>query len=300
MTESESAVPSHTGVVGGGRMGTGIAHALLLVGSNVVLLERDAERASAAQSQILRALEQSEARGMLAQGTDEASARLKVASSVSSLAGSELVVEAIPEDINLKASMFVEIDRAVSPSTVIATNTSSLSVADLASRIQFPQRVLGLHFFNPVPSSKLVEVIWTPLTDPELIDRATQWVEALGKTPVAVRDSPGFATSRLGVALGLEAIRMLEEDVASAEDIDKAMVLGYNHPVGPLKLTDLVGLDVRLDIARHLTNALGSRFEPPPLLIDKVVRGEFGVERAGRDSIPGVSDGRWSRLNVVT
>jgi 3-hydroxybutyryl-CoA dehydrogenase len=159
---------------------------------------------------------------------------------------------------------------------VVGTNTSSLPVGELALAVPEPSRFLGMHFFNPVPASRLVEVVVGPATAPEVVDRVVGWVGRLGKAAVVVQDSPGFASSRLGLALGLEAIRMVEQGVASPADIDTAMELGYKHPTGPLRLTDLVGLDVRLGIAEHLARTLGERFAPPQLLRDMVARGELG------------------------
>jgi 3-hydroxybutyryl-CoA dehydrogenase len=181
----------------------------------------------------------------------------------------------------LKAVVLGELEAAVAVTTAIATNTSSLSIDELAMVLDHPQRFCGLHFFNPVPASQLVEIVVGARTSPALVTEAGAWVTALGKTPIVVRDSPGFASSRLGVALGLEAIRMVAEGVASAEDIDAAMTLGYKHPVGPLRLTDLVGLDVRLGIADYLSSKLGGRFEPPALLREMVARGELG-RKTGR------------------
>jgi len=158
----------------------------------------------------------------------------------------------------------------------LSSNTSSLSVTALAEGLQRPERFCGLHFFNPVPASLLVEVVLGKNPSAELAALARRWVEALGKTPVVVNDAPGFASSRLGVVIALEAIRMVEEGVASAEDIDAAMVLGYKFPVGPLRLTDIVGLDVRLGIAEYLHSTLGQRFAPPQLMRTMVARGELG------------------------
>ena len=282
-TETRPAIPlpRHCGVVGGGRMGAGIAHALLLAGSEVVLVEADESAVDAARGRVVSAVETSARRGTLGGSVEEAVARLRVAPIVDALVDAGLVVEAVPEDLDLKARVFRAVEAAVDDGAVVASNTSSLPIGELAALLDRPERVLGLHFFNPVPASLLVEVVVGAQTDPTLVERATGWVVTLGKTPVVVRDSPGFASSRLGVALGLEAIRMLEEGVASAEDIDAAMALGYKHPVGPLRLTDLVGLDVRLGIARHLAATLGPRFEPPALLVDMVERGELG-RKSGR------------------
>jgi 3-hydroxybutyryl-CoA dehydrogenase len=191
-------------------------------------------------------------------------------------ADAELVVEAVPEDAGLKVRVLAAAEAAVGDHAVLASNTSSLSIAGLAEGLRRPSRQIGMHFFNPVPASELVEIVVGPQTADVVRDAARSWVGALGKTEILVRDSPGFATSRLGVLLGLEAIRMLEEGVADAASIDRAMELGYRHPMGPLRSTDLVGLDVRLAIAEHLHRELGDRFAPPELLRDKVSRGELG------------------------
>lgn len=262
-------------------MGAGIAHALLLAGSEVVLVEADETAVGSARRRVVDAVEASARRGTLHDPVQEVVRRLRVASTVDPLIDAGLVVEAVPEDLDLKARVFRALEAVVDHDAVLASNTSSLPIGELAARLDRPDRMLGLHFFNPVPASLLIEVVVGVQTDPRLVDRATGWVITLGKTPVVVRDSPGFASSRLGVALGLEAIRMLEEGVASAEDIDAAMTLGYKHPVGPLRLTDLVGLDVRLGIARHLAATLGPRFEPPALLVEKVRKGELG-RKSGR------------------
>ncbi len=193
----------------------------------------------------------------------------------------DLVVEAVPERVEIKVDVLSRAESVVSDGTVLASNTSSLSIAELGAALREPGRFLGMHFFNPVPASALVEVVTAPATRDVVTDRVREWVRALGKTDVVVRDSPGFATSRLGVLLGLEAIRMLEEGVADAKAIDDAMELGYRHPMGPLRSTDLVGLDVRLAIAEHLHSTLGERFAPPQLLRDKVAAGELG-RKSGR------------------
>ena len=164
---------------------------------------------------------------------------------------------------------------------MLATNTSSLSIDQIAQTLARPDAFLGLHFFNPVPSSELVEIVAGSQTAPDLVAEARHWVEALGKTAITVSDSAGFASSRLGVALALEAMRMLEANVATTEDIDTAMTLGYKHPMGPLKTTDLVGLDVRLAIAEHLAREFGPRFEPPSILREKVAAGHLG-RKSGR------------------
>jgi 3-hydroxybutyryl-CoA dehydrogenase len=275
-----SSIPRSTAVVGGGTMGSGIAHALLLAGGNVVLLERDAAAAAQARDRVDRALQGSVRRGVI-DTADESSSRLTTTSSSSDLEAATLVVEAVPEILHLKLETLRAIEDVVAPGTVIGTNTSSMSIDLLAQSLAHPDRLIGLHFFNPVPASKLVEVVRGAATDPALPEIAAAWVRDLGKTPIVVRDAPGFASSRLGVTLGLEAIRMLQEGVATAEDIDTAMTLGYGHPMGPLRLTDLVGLDVRLGIARYLEKELGPRFAAPDLMVSMVEQGQLG-RKTGR------------------
>ena len=270
-----TSLPEVVGVYGGGRMGAGIAHAFLSAGSTVVVVENDATAAEAARDRLTTSLERAEERGKLAGPLGEHLERFSVSTSAADLADAGLVVEAVPEDVALKQRILAAVE-AAAPEAVLATNTSSLSIDGLAAGLAAPERFLGLHFFNPVPASDLVEIVVGSKTDPDLVTAAQGWVEALGKTAVTVTDSPGFASSRLGVAIALEAMRMLEEGVASAADIDTAMTLGYRHPVGPLRTTDLVGLDVRLAIAEHLARELGPRFEPPQLLRDLVAAGKLG------------------------
>ncbi|QGU03222.1 putative 3-hydroxybutyryl-CoA dehydrogenase [Corynebacterium kalinowskii] len=262
---------SRVGVLGGGRMGAGIAHAFLMAGASVVVVDINPDPAL---ERITRDVEKSIERGATGAAADYLS-RLSCVTSASAFEGCELVVEAIPENFDMKVSAFKDIAEAA-PHAVIASNTSSLSISDLAVTTPHPENVIGLHFFNPVPASKLVEIVVAETTAPALVDKARGWVSDLGKTPIVVKDSPGFASSRLGVVIALEAIRMVEEGVASAEDIDNAMVLGYKFPVGPLALTDIVGLDVRLGISEYLASTLGERFEPPALMREMVARGELG------------------------
>lgn len=269
----EPNVPAIVGVLGGGRMGSGIAHAFLAAGAQVRVVDINDEAIAAAEDRITRAVDGSFARG--AEGErEEWLKRLSLSTDANAaFADAELIIEAVPEDPQLKAQSFEKIQHAA-PQAVIATNTSSLSVSDLARTVS--NDVIGLHFFNPVPASKLVEIVVADSTPEELVDRARGWVAGLKKTPIVVKDAPGFASSRLGVAIALEAIRMVEEGVASPKDIDNAMVLGYKFPVGPLELTDIVGLDVRLGIAEYLHETLGDRFAPPQLMRDMVARGELG------------------------
>ena len=273
-------LPQQAGVLGGGRMGAGIAHAFLLAGCTTTVVERDAEAAASARSRVLQNVDRSLARG--ATGDREQYARmLRTAVDPEAFAGCGLVVEAVPEDRALKIDALRRVEASLAPDAVLASNTSSISIDDLATGLDRPARFLGLHFFNPVPASTLVEVVMGAATDPGLEAEARQWVAAIGKAPVVVRDAPGFASSRLGVALALEAIRMVEEGVASAADIDTALERGYRHAMGPLRTTDIVGLDVRLGIAEELHAKLGDRFEPPALLRRMVAEGRLG-RKAGR------------------
>lgn len=275
MTE-KTALPSKVGVLGGGRMGAGIAHAFLISGSQVTVVERDAQSAQAARERVESDLAKSLERGKIDGNLDVWVENLKVTTSYSDFAGCELVVEAVPEIWDVKVEALTAVEAELGEEAWLASNTSSLSIDGLAEELQRPERFLGLHFFNPVPASKLVEVVQSKHTGEELRALAPQWVESLGKTPVVVNDAPGFASSRLGVAIALEAIRMVEEGVASPQDIDNAMVLGYKFPIGPLALTDVVGLDVRLGIAEYLESQLGERFAPPQLMREMVERGELG------------------------
>lgn len=266
-------------VIGGGTMGAGIAQVLLEAGCEVVVVEADLGTAMLAKGRVIDGL--CRRKDVSSEEVAARSGRLRTATGLSEPLDVELVVEAIPEIPDAKRDLLAAAEKVVPPTALLASNTSSLSITDLAAALERPDRFIGMHFFNPVPLSALVELVVGDATAPAAVDDARQWVARLGKESIEVRDSPGFATSRLGVALGLEAIRMLEEGVATAADIDQGMVLGYRHPMGPLRLTDLVGLDVRLAIAEHLAATLGPRFEPPALLRDKVAAGELG-KKTGR------------------
>jgi len=270
-------VPKTVGVIGGGRMGAGIAQVFAVAGSVVCLAERDPAAAVASRDRVAMGLLRAAEKGKLTESSDVVLDRLVLVDDASALpVDTGLVIEAVPEDAALKIQVLAAAEAAVGDQAVLASNTSSLSIAGIAEGLRRPERFLGLHFFNPVPASGLVEIVIGPATGDDVRSAARSWVAGLGKTEVVVRDSPGFATSRLGVLLGLEAIRMLEEGVADAAAIDRAMELGYRHPMGPLRSTDLVGLDVRLAIAEHLHRELGERFAPPALLREKVARGELG------------------------
>ena len=269
-------LPKYSGVLGGGRMGAGIAHALLISGSTVVVVERDEASAQAAYERVAESVDKSIARGVVGESKVELMDRFSVSTDYQQFATAQLVIEAVPEIWDLKVSSLQAVEQVLDAEAVLASNTSSLSVSGLAKELARPGKFLGLHFFNPVPASTLIEVVIGEQTDKNLVDASRGWVQALGKTAVVVNDAPGFASSRLGVAIALEAMRMVEEGVASAEDIDNAMVLGYKHPTGPLKTTDIVGLDVRLGIAEYLHETLGDRFAPPQILRDMVAEGKLG------------------------
>lgn len=276
MDTLHNGLPAKVGVLGGGRMGAGIAHAFLIHGCHVLVVERDEASAIGARERIEAAAAKSIERGMTDANVGEMASRLSVSVDYADFADRGLVVEAVPEIWDLKVSSLQSVERHLGENAILASNTSSLSMSGLAEELARPQYFLGLHFFNPVPASTLIEVVIAKQSAPEVIELARTWVQALGKTAVVVNDAPGFASSRLGVAIALEAMRMVEEGVASAEDIDNAMVLGYKHPTGPLKTTDIVGLDVRLGIAEYLYSTLGERFAPPQILRDLVEQGNLG------------------------
>ncbi len=263
-------------VVGGGTMGAGIASVLARAGIGVELVEADEGLARTALERARGTIDDGVARGRV---TAEEGAAAK--SLIEPAIGAHncrpeprLAIEAVPERAGLKLGVLAEVER-LRP-RLLATNTSGISIDELAAGLEDPSRFLGLHFFNPVPAMALVEVVVGSATSEKTRADAVALVAEIGKESVVVGDAPGFATSRLGLALGLEAIRMVEAGVAEPADIDRAMALGYRHPVGPLRLTDIVGLDVRLDIARNLRDAYGERFAPPPLLEQMVGEGKLG------------------------
>lgn len=263
-------------VVGGGTMGLGIAYTAVNAGYAVELVEVDAARGEQAVVRLGQLWDGAVERGKRTAGqVADGWSRFTVRPSLDLVEpGADLAVEAVPERLDLKRAVLAEAESR--QPRLLATNTSSIAITELARDLAAPDRFLGLHFFNPVWAMTLVEVVVGPRTADQTVADVLDIVAALGKDPVVVRDAPGFATSRLGVMLGLEAIRMVSDGVAAPADIDKAMMLGYRHPVGPLELTDLVGLDVRLDIARTLQAAYGDRFAPPQLLVQKVAAGELG------------------------
>ncbi|MCH2111409.1 MAG: 3-hydroxyacyl-CoA dehydrogenase family protein [Planctomycetes bacterium] len=270
-------------VLGAGTMGNGIAQVCAQAGMHVQLFDVAEDQLEIGLAAIQKMLAKAVAKGKTT--FEEASAvesRINGTTDLSgACAGADLVIEAIPEVLKLKQSVLRDVESSAPSDALLGTNTSSLSISKIAESLERPDRFLGLHFFNPVPLMALLEIVVGPQTSEKTLDVARQLGARLLKEGIVVKDTPGFASSRLGVALGLEAIRMLESGVASAADIDKAMELGYRHPMGPLRLTDLVGLDVRLGIAEYLAQELGPRFEPPQLMRDMVEQGELG-KKAGQ------------------
>lgn len=266
----------HAVVVGGGTMGAGIASALARAGLDVEVVETSEQLAEAGVERARAEIAAGVARNRISAGDGEAAkARLHAVGGLEQATPRpRLAIEAVPERFDLKSEVLLAAER-LEP-RILASNTSGISITDLGEPLADPARFLGLHFFNPVPAIALVEVVLGEQTSEQTEHAARALVAELGKEAVVIGDSPGFATSRLGIALGLEAIRMVEEGVAAAEDIDRAMVLGYRYPLGPLHLTDLIGLDVRLDIANNLREAYGDRFAPPPLLERMVAEGKLG------------------------
>ncbi|MFV8752697.1 3-hydroxyacyl-CoA dehydrogenase family protein [Nannocystaceae bacterium ST9] len=271
---------ANVAVLGAGTMGHGIAQVCAMAGCRTRLFDVVQAQVDAGLAKVRANLDAGVARGKVDAGLrDESLARLSGSSDLAeAVRGADLVVEAVPEKLELKRRLFAEVAAVVGDDAVLGTNTSSLSIADIALGLPRPGRVIGLHFFNPVHIMKLLEIVVAASTDPAIVERMRSFAAKIGKEPIVVKDAPGFATSRLGLVIGLEAIRMVEQGVASAEDIDKAMTLGYGFPMGPLKLTDLVGLDVRLSIAEYLSGKLeqGEHFQPPQLLRDMVAAGKLG------------------------
>jgi len=265
-------------VIGAGTMGHGIAHVAAVAGLEVRLFDAIAGAAAAGRAKVDRNLAKGVELGKVtAADRDAALARITAIDDLAAACtGTDVVIEAVPEKLELKREIFITADTHAPAHALLATNTSSLSVAQIAASVRDPARVVGMHFFNPVHVMKLVEVVAHAGSGKAMVALAVALAERFGKTPIVVADSPGFASSRLGLVIGLEAMRMVEQGVASAADIDTAMKLGYGHPMGPLELTDLVGLDVRLGIADYLAGEIGPAFQPPAILRDKVAAGKLG------------------------
>lgn len=266
-------------VIGAGTMGHGIAQVAAQAGYSVALHDINDDLVKRGLERIEENLKKGVERGKVTEEARRATlSRIRLTTDVNDASRSaDLVIEAVVEKLDAKRELFARLDQFSKSSAILATNTSSLSIAEIASATSRQDRVIGMHFFNPVHIMKLIEVVVSTATSPETLQTVLEVAARMDKEAITVKDFPGFATSRLGVALGLEAMRMLEQEVASAEDIDKAMVLGYNHPMGPLRLTDLVGLDIRLSIAEYLFEKLDSEvFRPPDILRRKVSEGKLG------------------------
>jgi 3-hydroxybutyryl-CoA dehydrogenase len=265
-------------LIGAGTMGHGIAQVAAQAGFDVVLEDVSEEFVSRGLARIRDNLKKGVERGKVTEDEMHAAlSRIQTSTNLSDATTADLVIEAVIEKLDAKRELLAQLDQICKPAAILATNTSSLSIASIATATARADRVIGMHFFNPVHIMKLIEVVIASETSQETLSAALDVARRMGKEAITVKDAPGFATSRLGVALGLEAMRMLEQEVASAEDIDKAMVLGYNHPMGPLRLTDLVGLDIRLSIAEYLFEKLNSEaFRPPDILKRKVAEGKLG------------------------
>jgi 3-hydroxybutyryl-CoA dehydrogenase len=266
-------------VVGAGTMGHGIAQVAAVAGYDTRLTDANPSARAAALAKVRANLDGAVTRSKLSrQEADAALHRLAWQDDLAAaVVGADLVIEAIVEELDAKRELFARLADLLPAGTVLATNTSSLSVRRIAEAAGGAQRVVGMHFFNPVHIMKLVEIVTHERTSQEAVRLVSEVARRMGKDPILVRDTPGFASSRLGVVLGLEAMRMVEQGVASPVDIDKAMELGYGHPMGPLRVSDLVGLDVRLAIAEYLHRELRQpHYEPPAILRDKVRAGELG------------------------
>ena len=269
-------------VIGSGLMGRGIAYVAALGGFRTLLQDVSADALEAALRQIRKDLDEGVARNKVAADLAEAArGRLLSSTSLDDAARADFVIEAVPEDIALKLRVFARLDELARPGVVLASNTSALSIAEIAAGTTRPDRVLGMHFFNPVPKMKLVEIVRAVETSDAAVAATTEVARRMGKETVLVKESPGFVTSRVNALIGNEAFAMLQEGIASAEDIDKALKLGLNHPMGPFEMVDLVGLDTRLAVLEFLHKSLGERYRPAPLLVQHVKAGRLG-RKVGR------------------
>lgn len=270
------------GVLGCGLMGSGIAEVIAAAGYTTYVREVDQDVLAKGLSRIGKSLDKAVQKGLAPAERDAAMARLHGVTTLEELADCDLVIEAIVENVELKKETFAKLDGLLKPGAMIASNTSSLTITQLAMATRRPDAFVGLHFFNPVPRMKLVEVVRTLLTSDESFDRAFAFVQSLGKDPVSCRDNSGFIVNRLLIPYLLDAIRALEEGVGSVEDIDKAMQLGCGYPMGPFTLLDFVGLDTTYFIANIMFEEYREkRFAPPPLLKQMVLAGRFG-RKSGR------------------
>jgi 3-hydroxybutyryl-CoA dehydrogenase len=270
-------------VIGAGIMGRGIAYAAALGGYRTILEDLLPNALRRAENEIRANLDKAAELGKIATGeADAAFARLEYAGTVEEAARrADLVIEAVPEEMESKIEIFTLLDKICRPNTILASNTSSLSITEIASVTYRSKKILGMHFFNPVHKMKLLEVVRALETDDDTLATAVEVGRRMGKEVVVIKESPGFITSRINAMIGNEAFYMLQEGIASAADIDKALKLGLNHPMGPFELVDLVGLDTRLHILEYLHKTLGEKFRPAPLLVQYVKAGRLG-RKAGR------------------
>ena len=279
-------------VIGAGTMGRGIAHVAALGGYRTILEDLLPNTLRKAESQIRANLDKSVELGKLsAEAALDAVSRIEYAGSVEQAAReADLVIEAVPEEMESKIEIFTLLDKVCRPETILASNTSSLSITEIASVTYRAKKCLGMHFFNPVHKMKLLEIVRALETDEQTLVAATEVGRRMGKEVVVIKESPGFITTRINALIGNEAFYMLQEGVASAADIDKALKLGLNHPMGPFELVDLVGLDTRLHILEYLHRSLGDKYRPAPLLVQYVKAGRLG-RKAGRGvyEYPGAS-----------
>ncbi len=267
-------------VIGTGAMGSGIAYITAVAGFNVTVLDREQKFLDAGMNKIKQALMQGIDRGKMSPAEGEkVFKRIKSSLNLSeAVDGAHLVIEAVFEDMDVKKQVFSELSKHASPETILASNTSTLSITEIATVVEKPERVIGLHFFNPPAAMKLVEVVLGEKTDENVKEKAIQFVEKLGKTPIVTKDSPGFIVNRVLLPALNEAAKLLDEGVAAPEDIDKALVLGANFPVGPLTLADMVGLDVALASQRTMERSFGSCYKPAEILVKLVEEGNLGVK----------------------
>ncbi len=272
----------HVTVLGAGIMGSGIAHVSALGGFRTILYDISREILDSARSQIAANLKKGvEMAKLSSEAMDSALSNLALCEGIEQAAQSDFIIEAVPENMDLKIRTFSEIDRLAPPHAIFASNTSALSITEIAAATDRPRKVIGMHFFNPVHKMKLIEIIRGLETDEDTFQTTETVGRKMGKETVSVRESPGFVTSRINALIGNEAFYMLQEGVASAEDIDKALKLGLNHPMGPFEMVDLVGLDTRLSILNYLHQTLGEKYRPCPLLVKYVKAGRLG-RKAGR------------------
>lgn len=271
------------GVIGAGTMGRGIAYAAAIGGYRTVLEDVSAEMLEQGMDYIRRALDDGVSRGKVTdQQRENALAGLSTMRSVDAVCReADLLIEAVPEDMELKLELFTMFDKFAKPNAILASNTSSLSVTELSAITSRADDCIGMHFFNPVPKMKLLEIVRALETSEATVSACAEVGRRMGKEVVIVRESPGFITSRVNAMIGNEAFFMLQEGIASAADIDKALKLGLNHPMGPFELVDLVGLDVRLSILEYLHKSLGEKYRPCPLLAQYVKAGRLG-RKSGR------------------